>query len=61
MYQDEAVFGRISKLEKYWAPQGVHPLIASYHIREFRYFYGAVDAHTGQSFFLIVGGVVAKG
>lgn len=56
MYQDEAGFGRISKLGKCWAPQGVRPIVASHHIREFRYCYGVVDAHTGQSFFLIAGG-----
>mgnify|MGYP001688841427 CR=1 FL=1 len=56
MYQDEAGFGRISKLGKCWAPQGVRPIVASHHIREFRYCYGAVDAHTGQSFFIIAGG-----
>lgn len=56
MYQDEAGFGRISKLGKCWAPQGVRPMVASHHIREFRYCYGAVDAHTGQSFFIIAGG-----
>ena len=56
MYQDEAGFGRISKLGKCWAPQGVRPIVASHYIREFRYCYGVVDAHTGQSFFLIAGG-----
>ncbi|EHI73472.1 transposase [Streptococcus criceti] len=56
MYQDEAGFGRISKLGKCWPPQGVRPIVASHHIREFRYCYGAVDAHTGHSFFLIAGG-----
>lgn len=40
MYQDEAGFGRISKLGKCWAP----------------HCYGVDDAHTGQSFFLIAGG-----
>ncbi|HFI0337434.1 TPA: IS630 family transposase, partial [Streptococcus suis] len=28
----------------------------SHHIREYRYCYGAVDAHTGDSFFIIAGG-----
>ena len=44
MYQDEAGFGRISKLGTCWAPQGVRPIVASHHIHEFRYCYGAVDA-----------------
>lgn len=56
MYQDEAGFGRISKLGVCWAPGGVRPHVASHHIREYRYYYGAVDAHTGDSFFIIAGG-----
>ncbi|HEW6303093.1 TPA: IS630 family transposase [Streptococcus pneumoniae] len=56
MYQDEAGFGRISKLGSCWAPIGVGPHIHSHYIREFRYCYGAVDAHTGASVFLIAGG-----
>ena len=56
LYQDEAGFGRISKLGSYWAPMGVRPHVHSHYIREFRYCYGAVDAHTGESFFLIAGG-----
>ncbi|MDS5076534.1 IS630 family transposase, partial [Streptococcus pneumoniae] len=55
-YQDEAGFGRISKLGSCWAPIGVGPHVHSHYIREFRYCYGAVDAHTGESFFLIAGG-----
>ncbi|MDT6079133.1 IS630 family transposase [Streptococcus pneumoniae] len=56
MYQDEAGFGRISKLGSCWSPIGVGPHVHSHYIREFRYCYGAVDAHTGESFFLIAGG-----
>ncbi|CEY14040.1 degenerate transposase [Streptococcus pneumoniae] len=56
MYQDEAGFGRISKLGSCWAPIGVGPHVHSHYIREFHYCYGAVDAHTGESFFLIAGG-----
>ncbi|HGQ4629445.1 TPA: IS630 family transposase, partial [Streptococcus pneumoniae] len=55
MYQDEAGFGRISKLGFCWSPIGVGPHVHSHYIREFRYCYGAVDAHTGESFFLIAG------
>ena len=55
MYQDEAGFGRISKLGSCWAPMEVRPHVNSHYIREFRYFYGTVDAHTGESFFLIAG------
>ena len=56
MYQDEAGFGRISKIGNAWAPKGDRPHVHSHHIREFRYCYGAVDAHTGESFFMIAGG-----
>lgn len=56
MYQDEAGFGRISKMSKAWAPKGIRPQVHCHHIREFRYCYGAVDAHTGESFFMIGGG-----
>ncbi len=56
MYQDEAGFGRISKLGSCWAPIGVGPHVHSHYIREFHYCYGAVDAHTGESFFLRAGG-----
>ncbi|VPB32144.1 N-acetylneuraminate lyase [Streptococcus pneumoniae] len=56
MYQDEAGFGRISKLGSCWSPIGVGPHVHSHYIREFRYYYGAVDAYTGESFFLRAGG-----
>ncbi|WP_152037027.1 IS630 family transposase [Streptococcus pneumoniae] len=35
---------------------GVGSHVHSHYIREFRYCYGAVDAHTGESFFLRAGG-----
>ncbi|HHG8279086.1 TPA: IS630 family transposase [Streptococcus pneumoniae] len=56
MYQDDAGFGRISKLGSCWSPIGVGPHVHSHYIREFRYCYGAVYAHTGESFFLRAGG-----
>ncbi len=56
LYQDEAGFGRISKLGSCWSPKNYRPNISSHLIREFRYCYGAVDAHTGESFFIIAGG-----
>ena len=56
MYQDEAGFGRISKIGKAWAPKGIRPIVHRHHIREYRYCYGAVDAHTGDAFFIIAGG-----
>ncbi|VFH97625.1 transposase [Streptococcus pneumoniae] len=48
--------GRISKLGSCWSPIGVGPHVHSHYIREFRYYYGAVDAYTGESFFLRAGG-----
>ena len=56
MYQDEAGFGRISMMSSCWAPQGIRPSIHSHYMREYLYCYGAVDAQTGDSFFLIAGG-----
>ena len=56
MYQDEAGFGRISKMSFCWAPQGIRPSIPSHYMLEYLYCYGAVDAQTVDSFFLIVGG-----
>jgi len=56
MYQDEAGFGRISKMSFCWAPQGIRPNIPSHYMLEYLYCYGAVDAQTVDSFFLIVGG-----
>lgn len=55
MYQDEAGFGLISKLGTCWSPKGHRPSVPSHHIREYRYCYRAVDAHTGDSFFIIAG------
>ena len=52
MYQDEAGFGRISKMSSCWAPQGIRPSIHSHYMREYRYCYGAVDAQTGDSLLL---------
>ena len=56
MYQDEAGFSRISKLGACWSPMRVRPHVQSHYIREFRYCYGAIVAHTSESFFLIAGG-----
>ena len=52
MYQDEAGFGRISKMSSCWAPQGIRPSIPCHYMREYRYCYGAVDAQTGDSLLL---------
>lgn len=56
MYQDEAVFGRISKMSSCCSPQGIRSNIPNHYMREYRYCYGAVDAQTGDSFLFIAGG-----
>ena len=55
LYQDEAGFGRISKIGSCWCPPNSRATVPKHHIREYRYCYGAVDAHTGESFFIIAG------
>jgi len=54
MFQDEAGFGRISEPKRCWAPKGIRPVTPRHHIREYRYAYGAVEPHSGESFFLIL-------
>lgn len=54
MFQDEAGFGRINKPKRCWAPKGTRPTVPCHHIREYRYAYGAVEAATGDSFFLVL-------
>ena len=56
MYQDEAGFGRISKMSSFGDPKGIRPSNTSHYMWEYRYCYEAVDAQTGDSFFLIAGG-----
>ncbi len=54
MFQDEAGFGRINKPKYCWCKKGIRPQIPCHHIREYRYVYGAAEAKTGESFFLIM-------
>ena len=54
MFQDEAGFGRINKPRYCWCRKGLRPSVPCHHIREYRYAYGAVDPHRGDSFFLIL-------
>ena len=53
MFQDEAGFGRISKPASCWVTGKMRPVIASQHVREFRYAFGAVDPKDGESFFIV--------
>jgi putative transposase len=54
MFQDEAGFGRINKPKRCWAPRGIRPSVPCLHIREYRYAYGAVAPHDGDSFFAML-------
>lgn len=54
MYQDEAGFGRFSERGPCWAPKGYRPHLASHPMREYCYYYGAVDAHAGDSIILVM-------
>lgn len=54
MFQDEAGFGRINNPRYCWCRKGTRPSVPCHHIREYRYAYGAVDPHRGDSFFLIL-------
>jgi transposase len=54
MFQDEAGFGRINKPKYCWCFKGIRPSVPCHHIREYRYAYGAVEAQTGEAFFLVL-------
>ncbi len=54
MFQDEAGFGRINKPKYCWCKKVERPCVPCYHIREYRYVYGAVEPLTGGSCFLIM-------
>lgn len=54
MFQDEAGFGRIAKPRACWTPLKKRPQVASHHIREYRYAFGAVSPQNGEHFFFIL-------
>ncbi|MSS78602.1 IS630 family transposase [Anaerococcus sp. WCA-380-WT-2B] len=54
MFQDEAGFGRINKPKYCWCNKKIRPQVPCHHIREYRYAYGAVEAITGENFFLVL-------
>ena len=54
MFEDEAGFGRINQPKSCWCPKGVRPSVPCHHIREYRYAYGAVEARSGDGFFLVL-------
>ncbi len=47
MFQDEARFGRVNIVRKYWAPRGTRPIVGSQIIREYTYAYAAVSPADG--------------
>lgn len=54
MFQDEAGFGRINKPKYCWSKKGIRPSVPCYHIREYRYAYGAVEPLTGEICLLVL-------
>ena len=58
MFQDEAGFGRINKPKYCWCKQGIRPSVPCYHIRLYRYVYGAVEPVTGEGFFRIMNDIL---
>jgi putative transposase len=53
MFQDEASFGRISKIKDCWCPKEIRPCVPCHYVREYRYAFGAVEPMTGESFFTL--------
>jgi transposase len=52
--QDEAIFGRISRVVRCWAPAGVRPIVPHQIIRQYLYTYSALCPATGENFSLIL-------
>lgn len=52
--QDEAIFGRISKVVKCWTPAGIRPIVPHQIIRQYVYVYSALCPSTGDNFNLIL-------
>jgi len=50
----EVGFGRINKPKYCWCKKGIRPSVSCYHIREYRYAYGAVEPATRESCFLVM-------
>ena len=48
MFQDEARFGRINDVRRYWAPRPVRPLCQAMLTHEYTYAYAAVDVASGE-------------
>jgi transposase len=54
MAQDEGRFGRISAIQRAWAPEHVRPLVPSQIVREYVYAYAAVAPELGKMSFLVL-------
>jgi len=60
MFQDEARFGRISKLMDCWAPRGIRPEVPCQIVREYTYAYAALSPQDGTMDSLIIDGVCGE-
>ena len=47
LFQDEARFGRMTRIRRCWAPEGLRPEVLNGYEREFTYVYGAVGPLKG--------------
>ena len=54
MFKDEAGFTRINKPKRCWCVEGVKPVVSCHHIREYWYFFGAVEPIERKYFFLVM-------
>ena len=52
-FEDEAIFGRISKISGCWCAAGTRPSIPQQMVREHRTVFGAVEPLTGELFYMI--------
>ena len=48
MFQDEARFGRMTRLRRCWSPHPLRPVVLNGYEREFTYVYGAVSPREGE-------------
>jgi transposase len=48
MFQDEARFGRMTRIRRCWSPSPLRPVVFNGYEREFTYVYGAVSPREGE-------------
>jgi putative transposase len=51
LFEDEASFGRISQPEYCWVFGKGRPVVPAVRVRQYRYFFGAVEPRTGEFFY----------